>query len=73
MSHRLAEKDLICLTLCLAQYYYYEKDSPIMDDWAYDNLEIKYRKLLTDDELENDIILNTPGCGENLIKWLKSY
>lgn len=68
---RLTEAGLLELTLALAQYWYYERDQPIMTDADYDQLEQYYKQVRK--ESPGGVhpgILDTVGSSANLMHWL---
>lgn len=71
---RLAEMGALELALCVAQYFYYERDTPIMSDADYDALESYYKSLRKKQAagvLSN--LLDKVGCGDNLMEWLTAW
>lgn len=69
---RLTESGAIELALCVAQYFYYERDTPIMTDADYDQLEQYYAKTVRKTSPGGVLpeILDKVGSGDNLKEWL---
>lgn len=68
---RLTEAGAVELALCVAQYFYYTRDTPIMTDADYDQLEQHYKSFKTHGVIKD--LLKGVGCGDNLDKWLTAW
>jgi hypothetical protein len=66
---RLTEAGALELAIAVAQWFYYEKDEPIMSDANYDALEARYKKYLKKSKSPGGImpgILDKPGSPDTI-------
>lgn len=71
---RLTQTEAMELAICVAQYFYYALNTPIMTDEGYDSLESSYKKLKIRTGVLGPVpILDRVGCGDNLNEWLEKW
>lgn len=75
MSVVLTEMSALEMAVCVAQYFYYEKDNPIMSDFEYDQLEVRLRRYKQRHEYSGVFpdIFDKVGNGNNIKYWLKNW
>ena len=73
---RLTDMAALELALYVAQYFYYARDTPIMTDSDYDQLEAYYKTELKKAKGRYGMIkglTDKVGSGENLKDWLFNF
>lgn len=73
MLERITEAGALELALAIAQYFYYEKDAPMMPDDVYDQLELRYAEYRKKHIFSVIDISADVGNSNNLKRWMQEY